>query len=201
MKTSRTFSKSKRIDITRGFDCNEATAVDMNHSEMDVDNSIEDTKVDILNGTEVDDEVDVIITEGRNAEIEKNTENQDVDGEETELDTEEEDKSSDGVDMSDNIDKDDEGVDEDEIGNGKEQARKTQSKKKKDSNEKRSANSESNEEKTDIVYNPISEWEEPIEVPSLTLFDMHRRPRAVNYDPCKRVALSLKVRGHVKKLL
>merc|ERR1712127_258666 len=44
-----------------------------------------------------------------------------------------------------------------------------------------------------IVLNPISEWEEPIEVPSLTLFDMHRRPRKVKTDASIRIGLPLKV--------
>ena len=48
-------------------------------------------------------------------------------------------------------------------------------------------------EATAFVVNPISEWEEPIEVPSLTLFDMHRHPRVVKTDPSVRIRLPLKV--------
>jgi len=45
------------------------------------------------------------------------------------------------------------------------------------------------------IFNPISRWEEPLELPSLTLFDVHRRPRQVNNDPNARVRIPLKVLG------
>jgi len=41
--------------------------------------------------------------------------------------------------------------------------------------------------------NPMSEWEEPIEIPLLTLFDMHRRPRKVITEKDARMRLPLKV--------
>jgi len=44
-----------------------------------------------------------------------------------------------------------------------------------------------------IHFNPVSEWEEIIEVPGLTLFDIHRRPRPINNDSSVRVKIPLKV--------
>ena len=42
-------------------------------------------------------------------------------------------------------------------------------------------------------FNPISKWKEPVEIPLLTLFDVHRKPRQVNDDPNARVRMPLKV--------
>ncbi len=47
-----------------------------------------------------------------------------------------------------------------------------------------------------IIFNPVSKWQEYVEVPGLTLFDIHREPRRVNEDPTARVRLQLKVRAH-----
>jgi len=41
-------------------------------------------------------------------------------------------------------------------------------------------------------YNPISKWKEPIEVPSLTLYDVHRKPHQVVQDPYARVRMPIK---------
>ncbi len=43
------------------------------------------------------------------------------------------------------------------------------------------------------AFNPVSKWEEYVEVPGLTLFDIHREPRRVNGDPNARVRAPLKV--------
>ena len=43
-------------------------------------------------------------------------------------------------------------------------------------------------------YNPVSKWQEHVEVPGLTLFDIHRDPRRANTDPWARVRVQLKVR-------
>lgn len=43
-------------------------------------------------------------------------------------------------------------------------------------------------------YNPVSKWQEHVEVPGLTLFDIHREPRQANSDPWARVRVQLKVR-------
>ena len=43
------------------------------------------------------------------------------------------------------------------------------------------------------VYNPVSKFEEYVEVPGLTLFDIHREPRRVNDDQNARVCAPLKV--------
>ncbi|KAL7464709.1 hypothetical protein ACHAXS_005052 [Conticribra weissflogii] len=42
-------------------------------------------------------------------------------------------------------------------------------------------------------FNPVSKWQEHIEVPGLTLFDIHREPRKENPDPSARVRMQLKV--------
>jgi hypothetical protein len=47
-----------------------------------------------------------------------------------------------------------------------------------------------------IIFNPVSKWQEYVEVPGLTLFDIHREPRRVNEDPTARARLQLKVRAH-----
>ena len=43
-----------------------------------------------------------------------------------------------------------------------------------------------------IQFNPNSKWEEPIEVPGLTLWDVHCAPRQVNEDPNARIRVSVK---------
>jgi len=43
------------------------------------------------------------------------------------------------------------------------------------------------------VFNPVSKWQEHVEVPGLTLFDIHREPRKENPDPSARVRMQLKV--------
>ncbi|KAL3790862.1 hypothetical protein HJC23_004492 [Cyclotella cryptica] len=43
------------------------------------------------------------------------------------------------------------------------------------------------------TYNPVSKWQEHVEVPGLTLFDIHREPRRANIDPLARVRVQLKV--------
>lgn len=48
-----------------------------------------------------------------------------------------------------------------------------------------------------IIFNPVSKWQEYVEVPGLTLFDIHREPRRVNEDPTARARLHLKVRTHL----
>ena len=50
------------------------------------------------------------------------------------------------------------------------------------------------EEET-VIFNPVSKWQEHVEVPGLTLFDIHREPRRENGDPTARVRLQLKVRA------
>ena len=45
-----------------------------------------------------------------------------------------------------------------------------------------------------MIFNPVSKWQEHVEVPGLTLFDIHREPRRENDDPTARVRLQLKVR-------
>lgn len=42
------------------------------------------------------------------------------------------------------------------------------------------------------VFNPISEWEEPTEIPHLTLFELYRRPRPIIRDTKKRIQLPIK---------
>lgn len=42
-------------------------------------------------------------------------------------------------------------------------------------------------------FNPVSKWQEPVEVPGLTLFDIHREPRRASDDPAARVRVQLKV--------
>lgn len=44
------------------------------------------------------------------------------------------------------------------------------------------------------VFNPVSKWQEYVEVPGLTLFDILRDPRTENPDPGARVKVPLKVR-------
>ncbi|KAL7534569.1 hypothetical protein ACHAXR_005963 [Thalassiosira sp. AJA248-18] len=46
-----------------------------------------------------------------------------------------------------------------------------------------------------IDFNPVSKWQEYVEVPGLTLFDIHRKPRRENVDPEARVLVQLKVLG------
>ncbi|KAL3763989.1 hypothetical protein ACHAW5_007608 [Stephanodiscus triporus] len=46
-----------------------------------------------------------------------------------------------------------------------------------------------------VVFNPVSKWQEYVEVPGLTLFDIHREPRRENEDPDARVRIQLKVLG------
>lgn len=43
------------------------------------------------------------------------------------------------------------------------------------------------------LFNPVSKWQEHVEVPGLTLFDIHREPRRENTDPDARVRIQLKV--------
>lgn len=43
------------------------------------------------------------------------------------------------------------------------------------------------------IFNPISEWQEPIDIPYLTLFDMHRKPRKMICEKTSEIRLSLKV--------
>eukprot|EP00571_Detonula_confervacea_P013387 CAMPEP_0172303306 /NCGR_PEP_ID=MMETSP1058-20130122/4852_1 /TAXON_ID=83371 /ORGANISM="Detonula confervacea, Strain CCMP 353" /LENGTH=306 /DNA_ID=CAMNT_0013014057 /DNA_START=38 /DNA_END=958 /DNA_ORIENTATION=- len=45
------------------------------------------------------------------------------------------------------------------------------------------------------IFNPVSKWQEHVEVPGLTLFDIHREPRRENVDPDARVRVQLKVLG------
>mmetsp|Transcript_41177 Transcript_41177/g.67605 ORF Transcript_41177/g.67605 Transcript_41177/m.67605 type:complete len:280 (+) Transcript_41177:13-852(+) len=45
------------------------------------------------------------------------------------------------------------------------------------------------------IFNPVSKWQENVEVPGLTLFDIHREPRRENEDPDARVRIQLKVLG------
>jgi hypothetical protein len=40
--------------------------------------------------------------------------------------------------------------------------------------------------------NPISEWEEPIEIPNLTLFELYRRPRHIICDTKERIQIPAK---------
>lgn len=42
-------------------------------------------------------------------------------------------------------------------------------------------------------WNPVSKWKENVEVPGLTLFDIHREPRRTNEDHSSRVRVQLKV--------
>ena len=42
------------------------------------------------------------------------------------------------------------------------------------------------------IINPVSEWEEPVEMPFVTLFDICRNPRLVVRDPSARIQLSVK---------
>ncbi|KAL3770251.1 hypothetical protein ACHAWO_009565 [Cyclotella atomus] len=42
-------------------------------------------------------------------------------------------------------------------------------------------------------WNPVSKWLEPVEVPGLTLFDIHRNPRRASSDESARVRVQLKV--------
>jgi hypothetical protein len=51
-----------------------------------------------------------------------------------------------------------------------------------------------------VIFNPVSKWQEHVEVPGLTLFDIHREPRRENEDPTARVRLQLKVRSCVKRI-
>eukprot|EP00566_Odontella_aurita_P026262 CAMPEP_0113546284 /NCGR_PEP_ID=MMETSP0015_2-20120614/11720_1 /TAXON_ID=2838 /ORGANISM="Odontella" /LENGTH=182 /DNA_ID=CAMNT_0000446721 /DNA_START=85 /DNA_END=633 /DNA_ORIENTATION=- /assembly_acc=CAM_ASM_000160 len=51
----------------------------------------------------------------------------------------------------------------------------------------------SSTEPSNHPFNPISKWEEPTEIPFLTLYDVHRKPRQVNDDPDARVRMPLKV--------
>lgn len=45
-----------------------------------------------------------------------------------------------------------------------------------------------------IIFNPVSKWQEYVEVPGLTLFDIHREPRRENVDPdAARIKMNLKV--------
>jgi len=43
------------------------------------------------------------------------------------------------------------------------------------------------------IYNPISEWQEPIDIPFLTLFDMHRKPRKMISEKDSEIRLPLKI--------
>jgi hypothetical protein len=45
---------------------------------------------------------------------------------------------------------------------------------------------------TNPSINPISEWEEPIEIPNLTLFDLYRRPRRIICDTKERIQIPAK---------
>ena len=42
------------------------------------------------------------------------------------------------------------------------------------------------------MLNPISKWEEPLEIPYLTLYDVHRKPRSVITDTNARIRMPLK---------
>ena len=42
-------------------------------------------------------------------------------------------------------------------------------------------------------FNPVSKWQEPVDIPGLTLYDIHREPRRVNVDESARVRVQLKV--------
>eukprot|EP01082_Thalassiosira_pseudonana_P010276 g9400.t1 g9400 contig36:494629-496169(-) len=48
-------------------------------------------------------------------------------------------------------------------------------------------------DESSTLYNPVSKWQEHVEVPGLTLFDIHREPRRENVDPEARVRVQLKV--------
>ena len=43
------------------------------------------------------------------------------------------------------------------------------------------------------AFNPESKWQEHVEVPSLTLFDIHRQPRRETANPDARVRMQLKL--------
>ena len=43
-----------------------------------------------------------------------------------------------------------------------------------------------------IIFNPVSKWQEYVEVPGLTLFDVHRRPFRPPVD-AGRIKMNLKV--------
>ncbi|KAL7544251.1 hypothetical protein ACHAWF_007631 [Thalassiosira exigua] len=45
------------------------------------------------------------------------------------------------------------------------------------------------------AFNPVSKWQEHVEVAGITMFDIHREPRRENSDPDARVRLQLKVLG------
>ena len=45
--------------------------------------------------------------------------------------------------------------------------------------------------------NPISKWEEQIEIQGLTLFDIHRKPRKVNRDTDAIIKIPLKVHNAI----
>lgn len=42
-----------------------------------------------------------------------------------------------------------------------------------------------------IIFNPVSKWQEYVEVPGLTLFDIHREPRREMH--LERIKMNLKV--------
>lgn len=42
-------------------------------------------------------------------------------------------------------------------------------------------------------FNPVSKWQEPVDIPGLTLYDIHREPRRANVDEFARVRVQLKV--------
>lgn len=44
-------------------------------------------------------------------------------------------------------------------------------------------------------WNPVSKWQEEVEVPGLTLYDIHREPRRVSSNTPSRVRVQLKVCG------
>mmetsp|Transcript_28541 Transcript_28541/g.60498 ORF Transcript_28541/g.60498 Transcript_28541/m.60498 type:complete len:302 (-) Transcript_28541:883-1788(-) len=52
-----------------------------------------------------------------------------------------------------------------------------------------------NADELPIIFNPVSKWQEHVEVPGLTLFDIHRKPRKENVDSDARVRMQLKVLG------
>lgn len=53
--------------------------------------------------------------------------------------------------------------------------------------------SSDNDNRPDVnMLNPISKWEEPLEIPYLTLYDVHRKPRSVITDPNTRIRMPLK---------
>jgi hypothetical protein len=43
------------------------------------------------------------------------------------------------------------------------------------------------------LWNPVSRWQEEVEIPGLTLYDIHREPRRASVDPSARVRVQLQV--------